>query len=150
MPIPQWLIDIQSWILTLSPICTLLILIFWKPLKAFCINVYSHFVSEPDAKNKSEIEQLEDRINKLSEKVEKLVDGREEDKEIYLALLHHEIFQTARQALSKKKITESELENLEELYTPYKKLGGNGTAEKVYNDCKILPIESWNIDKEEK
>lgn len=44
-------------------------------------------------------------------------------------------------------ITRDEYENLVDyLYAPYKKLGGNGTAEKVINEVKQLPLkDSCNI-----
>lgn len=39
-------------------------------------------------------------------------------------------------------ITRDEYENLVDyLYDPYKKLGGNGTAEKVINEVKQLPLK---------
>ena len=38
-------------------------------------------------------------------------------------------------------ITKEEYENLHDyLYLPYKKLGGNGTAEKIVNDVSNLPF----------
>ena len=141
MTIPLWLSQLQSWIVTLSPVMTVLILVLWKPAKVIFIRIYNHFVQEPDTKNKHEINHLEERLDRMDKNVERLINDREEDKGIYVALLHHEIFQTARQTLKKGKISEHELENLEELYIPYKKLGGNGTAEKLYSDCKSLPID---------
>lgn len=39
-------------------------------------------------------------------------------------------------------ITRDEYENLVDyLYLPYKKLGGNGTAEKIINEVKQLPLK---------
>lgn len=39
-------------------------------------------------------------------------------------------------------ITRDEYENLVDyLYIPYKRLGGNGTAEKVINEVKQLPLK---------
>lgn len=39
-------------------------------------------------------------------------------------------------------ITRDEYENLVDyLYNPYKRLGGNGTAEKVINEVKQLPLK---------
>ncbi len=43
-------------------------------------------------------------------------------------------------------VTKDEYENLHDyLYLPYKKLGGNGTAEKIMEEVKRLPLK----DKEE-
>ena len=42
-------------------------------------------------------------------------------------------------------ITKDEYENLYDyIYLPYKALGGNGTAEKVMEDVKNLPIITQN------
>jgi hypothetical protein len=39
-------------------------------------------------------------------------------------------------------VTKDEFENLHDyLFVPYKKLGGNGTAEKVMDDVKRLPMK---------
>lgn len=39
-------------------------------------------------------------------------------------------------------ITKDEYENLHDyLFVPYQKLGGNGTAEKIINDVKRLPLK---------
>nr|DAU01170.1 MAG TPA: holin protein [Caudoviricetes sp.] len=45
-------------------------------------------------------------------------------------------------------ITRDEYENLVDyLYIPYKRLGGNGTAEKVINEVKQLPLkDNCNIE----
>ena len=40
-------------------------------------------------------------------------------------------------------VTKEEYENIRDyLYVPYKKLGGNGTAEKIVNDVANLPISN--------
>lgn len=39
-------------------------------------------------------------------------------------------------------VTKDEFENLHDyLFIPYQKLGGNGTAEKIVNDVKHLPLK---------
>ena len=84
---------------------------------------------------------MSNRLDLIEKKLAKLDSDLQQRKRISKALLHHEIFQTAKEAIKKESITEYELENLEELYIPYKEIGGNGTAEKLYEDCKKLKIE---------
>lgn len=57
-----------------------------------------------------------------------------------IAMLHDKIFEKAEKYIKRGGITIKELENLRCLFTPYKALGGNGTGEKLFNDCCELPI----------
>lgn len=62
-----------------------------------------------------------------------------------LGLGHDRIIYLGGQYIKKGFVTEAEFENLNKyLYEPYKKLGGNGTAEKIMTDVKKLPIEKGN------
>lgn len=46
-------------------------------------------------------------------------------------------------------ITKDDYENLHDyLYIPYKKLGGNGTAEKVMNEVERLPLRKQEEENE--
>ena len=57
-----------------------------------------------------------------------------------LALLHDKLFYLcAKQINEVGNITADELENLTCLYEPYREMGGNGTCEHLYNECKNLP-----------
>lgn len=58
-----------------------------------------------------------------------------------LGLGHDRILYLGSVYLKEQCITKDEYENLYDyLYLPYKELGGNGTAEKMINDVKKLPI----------
>lgn len=118
--VPQSLVNLYQWITYLTPVWGLLVIIFWKPIRRLL------------TKEKTRLTNIEGQLDKVQIDLD-------ERKEISKALLHHEIFQTARIALEQGYISEIELENLELLYVPYKKLGGNGTAERLYNQCKNLP-----------
>ena len=141
MPVPMWLQLLDDWVIALSPLWTILILVFWKPMKILVINIYNRLVKSPVDETKEDIDEHDERLALLEQKIEKLDSDLEQRKKVSRALLHHEIFQTAKQALKNKSITEIELENLEELYIPYKEIGGNGTAEKLYEECRSLPIQ---------
>ena len=56
-----------------------------------------------------------------------------------LAELHKDIYEITERALKYNKITFDDWDNLEELYRPYKSLGGNGKGEARYEECKDLP-----------
>lgn len=57
-----------------------------------------------------------------------------------LALLHDKLYYLCGKQINELgNITPNELENLTYLYEPYKEMGGNGTCEHLYNECKSLP-----------
>lgn len=68
------------------------------------------------------------RINKKDVKTEAI-----------LALLHDKLYYLCEKHLSMNSITVDELENIECLYQPYTKMGGNGTVELLYEKVKKLP-----------
>ena len=56
---------------------------------------------------------------------------------------HDRICYLGESYINRGYITKDEYENLHDyLYVPYKKLGGNGTAEKIVNDVADLPISN--------
>lgn len=59
-----------------------------------------------------------------------------------LSLLHNRLYELAREAIRRNGITEDELDELENLYRPYKQLGGNGTGCQLYERAKKLPLIS--------
>jgi hypothetical protein len=70
------------------------------------------------------------RADRNDVKTEMLI-GLGHDRIVYLGLLY----------IERGYITQDEYENLYEyLYIPYKKLGGNGSAERVMNEVQKLPI----------
>lgn len=56
-----------------------------------------------------------------------------------LALLHDKLYYLCEKHINAGYITVDEFDNLTYLYEPYKEMGGNGTCEQLYNDCKKLP-----------
>ena len=65
---------------------------------------------------------------------------------------HDRICSLGESYINRGHITKEEYENLHDyLYVPYKKLGGNGTAEKIVKDVANLPIyntkEAWHEQK---
>ncbi len=59
-----------------------------------------------------------------------------------LGLGHDRIIYLGSEYIKKGFVTEAEFENLNKyLYEPYRNLGGNGTAEKIMEDVKNLPLK---------
>lgn len=57
-----------------------------------------------------------------------------------LGLLRYRIIRECQKALNDKSVTDDRLEVINDLYTPYEQLGGNGVAKKYVKDVKRLPI----------
>lgn len=61
-----------------------------------------------------------------------------------IALLHDRIYQACKDCINQGRCNVEDKRNIEYLYKPYKQLGGNGTAETLYNQCQALPLKSAN------
>lgn len=62
--------------------------------------------------------------------------------QMLLGLGHDRIIYLGAKYIENGSITDAEFENLNKyLYEPYIKLGGNGTAEKIMDDVKKLPVK---------
>lgn len=62
-----------------------------------------------------------------------------------LALLHNELYQLCPIYLEQHWASIEDKRNLEYMFKPYKKLGGNGTCEMMYNQCQALPISPQEV-----
>lgn len=58
-----------------------------------------------------------------------------------LALLHDKLYYLCEKHLKNGYISIEELDNIEYLYIPYEKLGGNGVIENLYDKVKKLPLK---------
>lgn len=61
-------------------------------------------------------------------------------KEGLIAILHDRLFQSGMFFLNKGEISITELNNIEEMYKAYHKLGGNGTGTEIYERVKELKL----------
>jgi hypothetical protein len=83
---------------------------------------------------------LVQRKDKKKDKKEEVLDHQSK---MLLGLGHDRIICLGKEYLAKGSMTEDEYENLNKyLYAPYKALGGNGTAEKIMEDVRKLPINT--------
>ena len=58
------------------------------------------------------------------------------------AVLHDKIYKYCGEYISEKEVSAEDLHNLEVLFKSYKDLGGNGTAEALFNKVVALPIKT--------
>lgn len=75
--------------------------------------------------------------------INRLIDKKSARSKMLLGLGHDRIMYLGSKYIEHNQITQSEYENLYKyLYEPYKKMGGNGTAERLMqevNKLKIVP-----------
>ncbi len=73
--------------------------------------------------------------------LQKLLEKRDVKTKMLIGLGHDRIMYLGMKYIERKWITQSEYENLYTyLYQPYKKMGGNGSAERVMEEVKKLEI----------
>ena len=73
--------------------------------------------------------------------VTKRRDNNNAEAKMILGLGHVKIIETCEKYLDRGYIRQDEYDSLYNyLYLPYKELGGNGTAERMVNEVKKLPI----------
>ena len=80
--------------------------------------------------------------NLLTDLVQRLFGKRDVKSTMLLGLAHDRVVYLGLKYIERGYITHDEFENLHDyLYIPYTKLGGNGTAKKVMEDVKKLPMK---------
>lgn len=83
---------------------------------------------------KKDVVSLDEKVSQLDILVNNLVESNQ-------ALAHDKLYEKCTQYIHRGFITVGELDNLEYIFTSYKKLGGNGTGEHLYLEAKKLPIK---------
>ena len=119
---------------------------FWATIQV----ILQNFLTK---KNDREREAKENKLQKeLVAQVEKRQDVQDkEDEKIragVVALLHDAIYEKCQDAIAKGKISVNDFDNLNHLYQPYRKLGGNGTCKKLMTHVLSLPTAT-GIDTDE-
>ena len=75
--------------------------------------------------------------------VNKILDKRSAKNKMILGLGHDRIIALSEKYIAQGWISSDDFENLHDyLYTPYVKMGGNGTAEKLMKEVEKLPIHA--------
>lgn len=57
-----------------------------------------------------------------------------------LALGHDKVYYLCKKYLKEGEISHDDYDTLHHIYTAYKELGGNGTAEKLYQEVEHIPL----------
>lgn len=86
---------------------------------------------------KKDVTTLDDKVSNIEITVDSLVKSN-------LALSHDKLYNYCTTYLERGYVTVGELDNLEYLFDSYKKLGGNGTGEHLYNEVKKLKVKGDN------
>ena len=80
-------------------------------------------------------------VQRKDKKKDKEDEVLKQQSDMLLGLGHDRIIYLGAKYIKEGSISEDQFENLNKyLYEPYKKLGGNGTAEKIMEDVRNLPI----------
>lgn len=69
------------------------------------------------------------------------LDRHTAEREMLLGIGHVELVFFGMQYIDRGYITRDEYDTLQELYKPYKKLGGNGSGTKIMNEIEKLPLK---------
>lgn len=80
----------------------------------------------------------------------KIVDKKDVRTQMLIGLGHDRIICLGMQYIERGEITQSEYENLHKyLYEPYKKMGGNGSADRIMKEIDKLRIVPDNYERKE-
>lgn len=75
--------------------------------------------------------------------LQKKIDSKDAKTQMIIGLGHDRIIYLGMQYIERGYITHDEYENLVDyLYKPYAMMGGNGSAERIINEVKKLPVRS--------
>jgi hypothetical protein len=77
----------------------------------------------------------------LGSRLDRRVERRSAEKEILLGIAHIELVFFGMQYIDRGWISKDEYDTLQDLYKPYKKLGGNGSGTKIMNEVEKLPLK---------
>lgn len=81
--------------------------------------------------------------------VMKKYDKKDAETELLIGLAHDRIMYLGDQYIERGWVSRTEYENISEyLFKPYRKAGGNGTAEKMMTDVDKLPIHNLAYKEE--
>ena len=81
-------------------------------------------------------------IQQKTEKKKKSAEKESEDHKLLLGLAHDRLYTLCREYIDREEITVSEYDNLQYIYGPYNRSGGNGTGRKLMEAVEKLPLVS--------
>lgn len=84
------------------------------------------------------IQKLVENDAKFSESIDKMVDKQDLMAQANVGMMHNTIIRFTSPIIDRNAVTYEELANLDSLYVPYSKLGGNGECKRRYEDVNKL------------
>lgn len=79
--------------------------------------------------------------------IQRRLDKKDVQCEMLIGLGHDRIIYLGMCYIDRGWLTQAEYENIEDyLYKPYSKMGGNGTAEKIIQQVRDLPIRNQTVE----
>ena len=77
----------------------------------------------------------------LGSRLDRRLDRHSAEKDLLIGIAHIELVFFGMQYIDRGWISKDEYDTLQELYKPYKKLGGNGSGTKIMNEVEKLPLK---------
>ena len=119
---------------------------------------YHASIEEMNINHQKDFQELQKAINQLvqndikfTESIEKMVQKQEIIASANVGMVHNTIIQFTEPIICRKAVTYEELANLDSLYVPYSKLGGNGECKRRYEDVnKLIKISRDEADKRDR
>lgn len=119
---------------------------------------YHASIEEMNINHQKDFQELQKAINQLvqndlkfTESIEKMVQKQEIIASANVGMVHNTIIQFTEPIICRKAVTYEELANLDSLYVPYSKLGGNGECKRRYEDVnKLIKISRDEANKRDR
>lgn len=119
---------------------------------------YHASIEEMNINHQKDFQELQRAINQLvqndikfTESIEKMVQKQEIIASANVGMVHNTIIQFTEPIICRKAVTYEELANLDSLYVPYSKLGGNGECKRRYEDVnKLIKISRDEANKRDR
>jgi len=77
----------------------------------------------------------------LGSRLDRRLERHSAEKDLLLGIAHMELVFYGMQYIERGWISKDEYDTLQDLYKPYKKLGGNGSGTKIMNEVEKLPLK---------
>lgn len=129
---------VLAWVFVIAAIATFLCTGTIKLYKVF--TKYKK-VKDENEKQKSLLDKHDKALEDINESLKRITEALEEQKEVNLKQIRHEIVHTCDDAISAGKISASKLRSLEEMYEEYIDVfHGNGYVKTLVCKVRTLPV----------
>lgn len=136
----SWIYDLAKFVGAVGAVSSFFVIPIWRALKK-----QINKMRETDERAKLNAEILQAHEQAIQESKLDRADIHhtlENSKILLLALVRSQLIRLCEQLIDKGYVTADDLEELEDLYQPYKLNGGNGLGHTLYTRAKSLPAKS--------